>query len=118
MGTPRLDQQMRWRSVELDPNDPLDVENEQWVRIGRSVGELRALGSIGDLDGAEEDLMKAVRITEELGDRQLGGWLWRSLAKVSDRRGNEHEAEERRRRSREAQTFLERSLERVATSQT
>jgi len=73
---------------------------------------------LGDLDGAEEDLMKAVRITEELGDRQLGGWLWRSLAKVSDRRGNEHEAEERRRRSREAQTFLERSLERVASHQT
>src|SRR5918996_3316102 len=49
MGTPRLDQQMRWRSVELDPNDPLDVENEQWVRIGRSVGEPRALRRIGDL---------------------------------------------------------------------
>jgi hypothetical protein len=36
---------------------------------------------------------------------------------VSDRRGNEHEAAERRRRSREAQTFLERSLERVASPQ-
>jgi class 3 adenylate cyclase/tetratricopeptide (TPR) repeat protein len=78
-------------------------------------GDIRR--ELGDLDGAEEDLMKAVRITEELGDRQLGGWLWRSLAKVSDRRGNEHEAAERRRRSREAQTFLERSLERVASPQ-
>jgi len=67
-------------------------------------GDIRR--ELGDLDGSEEDLTKAVRITEELGDRQLAGWLWRSLAKVSERRGNDREAVERRRRSREAQEWL------------
>jgi class 3 adenylate cyclase/tetratricopeptide (TPR) repeat protein len=78
-------------------------------------GDIRR--ELGDLDGAEEDLLKAVRITEELGDRQLGGWLWRSLAKVSERRGNEREAAERMRRSSDAQAFRERPpAERVASS--
>jgi class 3 adenylate cyclase/tetratricopeptide (TPR) repeat protein len=70
-------------------------------------GDIRR--ELGDLDGSEEDLTKAVRITEELGDRQLAGWLWRSLAKVSERRGNEPEAGERMRRSREAQEWLARA---------
>jgi tetratricopeptide (TPR) repeat protein len=58
---------------------------------------------LGLLDGAEEDLRFAIRIAEELGDRQLPGWTWRALALVSEQRGDQAEAEERMRRSREAQ---------------
>ncbi len=58
---------------------------------------------IGMLDEAEEDLRFAIRIAEELGDRQLPGWTWRALARVSEQRGDQAEAEERMRRSREAQ---------------
>ena len=57
---------------------------------------------LGRLDEAEEDLRFAIRIAEELGDRQLPGWTWRALARVSELRGNQAEAEERHRRSREA----------------
>jgi tetratricopeptide (TPR) repeat protein len=63
---------------------------------------------LGDLDGAEDDLRRAIRISEELGERQLSGWLWRSLARVSERRGDQREAEERWRRSREADAWRER----------
>lgn len=69
---------------------------------------------LGDLDAAEDDLRTAVRMTEELGERQLASWLWRSLAKVSERRGNQHEADERWRRSREADEWLRRRQGRVA----
>jgi class 3 adenylate cyclase/tetratricopeptide (TPR) repeat protein len=62
---------------------------------------------LGDLDGAEDDLRRAIRISEELGERQLSGWLWRSLARVSERRGDQREAEERWRRSREADAWRE-----------
>jgi class 3 adenylate cyclase/tetratricopeptide (TPR) repeat protein len=58
---------------------------------------------LGRLDEAEEDLRKAIRISEELGERQLASWTWRALAKVSERRGDEAEAEQRLRRSREAE---------------
>ena len=57
---------------------------------------------LGRLDEAEEDLRFAIRIAEELGDRQLPGWTWRALARVSELRGDQAEAEERHRRSREA----------------
>jgi tetratricopeptide (TPR) repeat protein len=57
---------------------------------------------LGRLDEAEDDLRYAIRIAEELGDRQLPGWTWGALARVSDLRGDQAEAEERRRRSREA----------------
>jgi hypothetical protein len=45
----------------------------------------------------------AIRISEELGERQLASWTWRALAKVSERRGDKAEAEQRLRRSREAE---------------
>jgi tetratricopeptide (TPR) repeat protein len=57
---------------------------------------------LGRLDEAEEDLRFAIRTAEELGDRQLPGWTWRALAKVAELRGDTAEAEERWRRSREA----------------
>jgi class 3 adenylate cyclase/tetratricopeptide (TPR) repeat protein len=57
---------------------------------------------LGRLDEAEDDLRFAIRIAEELGDRQLPGWTWRALARVSELRGDQAEAEERHRRSREA----------------
>jgi tetratricopeptide (TPR) repeat protein len=57
---------------------------------------------VGRLDEAEEDLRFAIRTAEELGDRQLPGWTWRALAKVAELRGDTAEAEERWRRSREA----------------
>jgi class 3 adenylate cyclase/tetratricopeptide (TPR) repeat protein len=58
---------------------------------------------LGRYDEAEEDLKKATRISEELGERQLASWTWRALAEVSERRGDHAEAERRRRRSREAE---------------
>jgi len=61
-----------------------------------------AMRDLGRLDEAEEDLRFAIRIAEELGDRQLPGWTWRALAKVAELRGDKAEAEERWRRSREA----------------
>ena len=59
---------------------------------------------LGRLDEAEEDLRYAIRIAEELGDRQLPGWTWRALARVAELRGDKTEAEERWRRSREAES--------------
>ena len=58
---------------------------------------------LGRLDEAEEDLRIAIRISEELGERQLASWMWRALAQVSERRGDKAEAERRLRRSREAE---------------
>ncbi len=57
---------------------------------------------LGRLDEAEDDLRHAIRIAEELGDRQLPGWTWRALARVSELRGDTAEAEERSRRSLDA----------------
>jgi class 3 adenylate cyclase/tetratricopeptide (TPR) repeat protein len=62
-----------------------------------------AMRELGRLDEAETDLRKAIRISEELGERQLASWTWRALAKVSERRGDHAEAEQRIRRSREAE---------------
>jgi tetratricopeptide (TPR) repeat protein len=59
---------------------------------------------LGRLDEAEEDLRFAIRIAEELGDRQLPGWTWRALAKVAELRGDGAEAEEHWRRSKEAES--------------
>ncbi|HEX9476330.1 MAG TPA: tetratricopeptide repeat protein, partial [Candidatus Dormibacteraeota bacterium] len=59
---------------------------------------------LGRLDEAEEDLRYAIRVAEELGDRQLPGWTWRALARVAELRGDTSEAEERWRRSREAES--------------
>jgi class 3 adenylate cyclase/tetratricopeptide (TPR) repeat protein len=59
---------------------------------------------LGRLDEAEEDLRHAIRIAEELGDRQLPGWTWRAMARVAELRGDRAEAEERWRKSREAES--------------
>jgi class 3 adenylate cyclase/tetratricopeptide (TPR) repeat protein len=57
---------------------------------------------LGVLDDAEEDLRSAIRISEELGERQVASWAWRAFAQVAERRGDLGEAEERYRRWREA----------------
>ncbi|HXY71778.1 MAG TPA: tetratricopeptide repeat protein, partial [Actinomycetota bacterium] len=56
---------------------------------------------LGNLDQAESDLQAAIRISEELGERQLASWTWRALARVSQKRGNPAEEEERLRRAEE-----------------
>ena len=56
---------------------------------------------LGQLDDAEIDLQQAIRISEELGERQLASWTWRALGRVSEKRGNLAEAEERFRRAEE-----------------
>ena len=50
---------------------------------------------MGLLDEAEEDLTRAIRLSEELGERQLAGWAWRALARVSEKRGDQAQAAER-----------------------
>ena len=55
------------------------------------------------LDEAEADLRHAISISEELGERQLAGWTWRNLARVSERRGDPELAAEHRRRADEAE---------------
>ncbi len=50
---------------------------------------------MGLLDEAEEDLQRAIRLSQELGERQLAGWTWRALARVSEKRGDEDQAAER-----------------------
>jgi class 3 adenylate cyclase/tetratricopeptide (TPR) repeat protein len=57
---------------------------------------------LGRLDEAERDLNEAIRISEELGERQLAGWTWRNLARVSERRGDADRAAEHWRRAEEA----------------
>ena len=65
---------------------------------GRQVGARRRdrQAELGRLEEAEEDLRKAIRVSEELGERQLASWTWRALAEVSERRGDKAEAERRR----------------------
>ena len=60
---------------------------------------------LGRLDEAEEDLQYAIRMSQELGERQLAGWAWRAFARLAERRGDLSEAEERYRRSREAEAL-------------
>jgi tetratricopeptide (TPR) repeat protein len=58
---------------------------------------------LGRLDEAEDDLRAAIRMSEELGERLLARWAWRAFARLAERRGDLSEAEERYRRSREAE---------------
>src|SRR5437773_5514465 len=44
------------------------------------------------LDDAEEDLGRAIKLSEELGERQLACWTWRALARVSEKRGDQDQA--------------------------
>ncbi len=71
---------------------------------------------LGRLDEAEEDLVDAIRVSEELGERQLASWMWRALARVSERRGDLAKAEERHRRSREAEVRFQSHPERDAAA--
>jgi class 3 adenylate cyclase/tetratricopeptide (TPR) repeat protein len=50
---------------------------------------------MGLLDEAEEDLQRALRLSQELGERQLAGWMWRALARVAKKRGDQAQAAER-----------------------
>lgn len=59
--------------------------------------------NLGRLDEAEEDLRAAIRIAEELGDKQLPSWTWRNLARVAELRGDKVAAEELLIRSRDAE---------------
>ena len=68
------------------------------ARAARGIAERE----LGRLEEAEDDLRFAIKVAEELGDRQLPSWTWRALAKVSELRGDTAEAEERLRLSREA----------------
>ena len=58
--------------------------------------------NLGRLDEAEDDLRSAIRIAEELGDRQLPPWTWGHLAKVAELRGDKAAAEELLQKSRDA----------------
>ncbi len=68
------------------------------ARAARGIAERE----LGRLDEAEDDLLYAIRVAEDLGDRQLPSWTWRALARVSELRGDHAEADERTRRSRDA----------------
>ncbi len=93
------------RARELAELDAIWAEHRETTlaRVASLEEALRAL-SLGRLDDAEEDLRAAIRIAEELGDRQLPGWTWRALARVAELRGDTAEAAERWRRSREAES--------------
>jgi len=58
---------------------------------------------MGLLDEAEEDLGRAIKLSEELGERQLASWTWRALARVSEKRGDEDLAAERFRLAEQAE---------------
>ena len=74
----------------------------RWELADAHAARGSAKRELGLLDEAEEDLRYAIRVAEELGDRQLPVWTWRALARVSEQRGDQAEAEERMRRAREA----------------
>jgi class 3 adenylate cyclase/tetratricopeptide (TPR) repeat protein len=59
--------------------------------------------NLGRLDEAEDDLRSAIRIAEDLGDRQLPAWTWRNLARVAELRGDKAAADELLARSKDAE---------------
>lgn len=77
----------------------------RWELADATAARGIARRELGRLDEAEEDLRSAIRIAEELGDRQLPGWTWRALARVAELRGDSAQAEEHWRRSREAESL-------------
>ncbi len=77
----------------------------RWELADATAARGIAKRELGRLDEAEEDLRSAIRIAEELGDRQLPGWTWRALARVAELRGDSAQAEEHWRRSREAESL-------------
>jgi len=77
----------------------------RWELADATAARGIAKRELGRLDEAEVDLNSAIRIAEELGDRQLPAWTWRALARVAEIRGDSAQAEERWRRSREAESL-------------
>jgi class 3 adenylate cyclase/tetratricopeptide (TPR) repeat protein len=77
----------------------------RWEQADATAARGIARRELGRLDEAEADLQAAIQIAEEIGDRQLPVWTWRALARVAELRGDAAVAEERRRRSREAETL-------------
>src|SRR5438094_772614 len=76
----------------------------RWEMAAARAARGIAKRNLGRLDEAEEDLRYAIRIAEELGDRQLPAWTWRNLAKVAELRGDKAAAEELLRRSQDAES--------------
>ena len=70
------------------------------ARAARGIAKRNA----GNLDEAEADLLYAIKIAEEMGDRQLPPWTWRNLAQVAELRGDKAAAEELLRRSLDAES--------------
>jgi len=96
----RLDESL----ASLDRAIPVFEELGARWELGDAMAERGvAKRELGRLDEAEEDLRAAIRISDELGERQLQSWTWRALARVSEARGDQAEAERRWRRSREAE---------------
>ena len=76
----------------------------RWEQADATAARGIAKREMGRLDEAEEDLELAIKVAEELGDRQIPGWTWRALARVSELRGDTTEAQERLRRSVQAES--------------
>jgi len=77
----------------------------RWEQADAIAARGIARRELGRLDEAEADLKAAIQMAEEIGDRQLPVWTWRALARVAELRGDAAVADERRRRSREAETL-------------
>jgi len=75
----------------------------RWEMADAKAARGIAKRNLGRLDEAEEDLRSAIRIAEELGDRQLPAWTWRNLARVAELRGDKAAAEELMARSKDAE---------------
>jgi class 3 adenylate cyclase/tetratricopeptide (TPR) repeat protein len=75
----------------------------RWEMADAKAARGIAKRNLGRLDEAEEDLRSAIRIAEELGDRQLPAWTWRNLARVAELRGDKAATEELLARSKDAE---------------
>jgi tetratricopeptide (TPR) repeat protein len=75
----------------------------RWEMADAKAARGIAKRNLGRLDEAEEDLRGAIRIAEELGDRQLPAWTWRNLARVAELRGDKAAADELLARSKDAE---------------
>jgi len=98
----RLEESLPW----LDKGIGIFAEvGARWELADARAERGIAKRELGRLDEAEEDLRYAIRMSQELGERQLAGWAWRAFARLAERRGDLGEAEERYRRSREAEAL-------------
>ena len=76
----------------------------RWEEADATAARGIARRELGRLDEAEADLQFAIRVAEELGDLQMPSWTWRALARVSELRGDSAQAEERLKRSEQAES--------------